>query len=107
MKTILMASKNLASRNENPYRVIVGHININSMKSKYESLVKYVDNNLDILMLSETKIDDTFPESQFLIESFSVPYRLDQTAKGRGILLYIRQNIPSKYLQKNHSERII
>ena len=77
------------------------------MKSKSESLVKYVDNNLDIFMLSETKIDDTFPESQFLIESFSVPYRLDQTGKGRGILLYIRQDIPSKYLQKNHSERII
>ena len=32
-------------------------------------------------MVSETKIDDTFPESQFLIEGFSTPYRLDRTAK--------------------------
>ena len=36
-------------------------------------------------MVSETKIDDTFPESQFLIEGFSTPYRLDRTAKGGGI----------------------
>ena len=68
-------------RNENPYRVIIGHININSIINKFESLVKYVKNNLDILMVSETKIDATFPESQFLMEGFSTPYRLDRTAK--------------------------
>ena len=87
-------------RNENPFRVIIGHININSIRNKFEPLVKYVGNNLDILMVSETKIDDTFPESQFLIEGFSTPYRLDRTAKGGGILLYIRQDIPSKYIKK-------
>ena len=87
-------------RNENPFRVIIGHININSIRNKFEPLVKYVGNNLDILMVSETKIDDTFPESQFLIEGFSTPYRLDRTAKGGGILVYIRQDIPSKYIKK-------
>ena len=47
-------------RNENPFRVIIGHITINSIRNKFEPLVKYVGNNLDILMVSETKIDDTF-----------------------------------------------
>ena len=65
-----------------------------------ESPVKYVGNNLDILMVSETKIDYVFPGSQFLIEAFSTPYRLDRTAKGGGILLYIRQGILSKYFKK-------
>ena len=51
-------------------------------------------------MVSETKINDTFPESQHLIEGYSTSYRLDQTAKGGGILLYIRQDIPSRYLKK-------
>ena len=46
-------------------------------------------------MVSETKIDDTFPQSQFLMEGFSKPYRLDRTGKGGGILPYIRQDIPS------------
>ena len=80
---------------------IIGHININAIRNKFESLVKYVGNNLDILLVSQTKIDDTFPETQFLKEGFSTTYRLDRTAKGGEILLYIRQNIPSKYLKKN------
>ena len=87
-------------RQENRYRVIIGHININSIRNKFESSVKYVDNNLEILMISEKKIGDTFPESQFLIQGFSTPYRLDRTARGGGILLYIRRDIPSKILKK-------
>ena len=79
-------------RNQNPCRVIIGHININSKRNKFQSLVKYVGNNLHIDMVSATKLDDTFPESQFLIENFPTPHRLDGTAKSRGILLYIKQN---------------
>ena len=87
-------------RNQNPYRVIIGHINKHSIRNKFESLVKYVRNNLDILMVSKTKINDTFPQSQFLIDGFLKPYRLDRTAKGGGIWLYIREDMPSKYLKK-------
>ena len=43
-------------------------------------------------MISETKTDDTFPDSQFLIKGFLLPYRLDRTAKGGGIL-YISEII--------------
>ena len=86
---------------QNPFRVIIGHININSIRNKFEPLVSFINNNLDILMISETKIDDTFPDSQFLIEGFSVPYRLDRTAKEGGILLYIREDIPSKRIKKS------
>ena len=42
------------------------------------SVVQYVD----ILMLSETKLDSTFPSIQFLINGFSVPHRLDWNSKG-------------------------
>ena len=76
------------------------HLNINSIRNKFESLVTFVGNNLDILMISETKIDDTFPESQFLIEGFSKPFRLDRTAKSGGILLYIREDIPCRCIKK-------
>ena len=53
------------------------------------SVAQYVD----ILMLSETKLDSTFPSIQFLINGFSVPHRLDQNSKGGGILLYVRDKI--------------
>ena len=59
-------------RNQNPFRVIIGHININYIRNKFQPLVSFI-NNLDILLISETKIDDTFPDSQFLIKDFSVP----------------------------------
>ena len=51
-------------------------------------------------MVSETKIDDLFPESQLLIEDFSTPYRLDRSAKSGGILLCIKEDVPSRYLKK-------
>ena len=41
------------------------------------SVVQYVD----ILVLSETKLDSTFPSIQFLINGFSVPHRLDRNSK--------------------------
>ena len=51
-------------------------------------------------MVSETKIDDTFPESQFLIKGFSKPFRLDRAAKSGEILLYIREGIPCRYIKQ-------
>ena len=45
-------------------------------------------------MISEAKIDDTFPHSQFLIKGFSTSYRLDRDSNCDGILLYGREDIP-------------
>ena len=44
-------------------------------------------------MLSETKLDDTFPTSQFLMQGYSTHFRKDRTSKGGGILLYIREDV--------------
>ena len=45
-------------------------------------------------MISETKIDESFPNGNFIIEDFSTPYRLDRDSKGGGVILYVRQDIP-------------
>ena len=42
-------------RNENPYRIIIGHINEKLVRNKLGSQVKYANNNIDKLMVSETK----------------------------------------------------
>ena len=42
---------------------------------------------LDILMISETKLDDSFPEAQFYIEGFRAPFRLDRNKHG-GVYYY-------------------
>ena len=77
----------------------MSYINKNLIKNRFESLVKYVGSNLAILMVSETKTDDTFREPQFSIEGFSTPHRFVWTAKDGGILLYIRADMPSKLLK--------
>ena len=52
-------------------------------------------------MLTETKLDETFITSSFLIDGFSLPFRLDRNRKGGGILIYVRGDIPSKLLTKH------
>ena len=47
-------------------------------------------------MVSETKLDESFPPGQFLLDGYSVPFRFDRDGNGSGILLYVREDIPSK-----------
>ena len=49
-------------------------------------------------MISETKLDPSFRNDQFHIHGFSEPYRFDKNGNGGGILLYIREDIPSKLI---------
>ena len=49
-------------------------------------------------MISESKLDDSFPDSQFLIEGFGKPFRLDRNRNGGGIMLFIRSDIPAKVI---------
>ena len=53
-------------------------------------------------MVTETKLDDSYPTSQFFIEGFCKPYRMDRNKHGGGILIYIREDIPSKQLSKHN-----
>ena len=48
-------------------RIILGHLNINSLRNKFESLQEQIIGNVDILLISETKLDNSFPNGQFLI----------------------------------------
>ena len=36
-----------------------------------------VNNNIDILIISETKLDSSFAKAQFQIHAFSEPYRFE------------------------------
>ena len=45
--------------------------------------------DIDILMITVIKLDDSFPVSQFEIDGFNTPFRLGRNKSGGGILLYI------------------
>ena len=38
-----------------------------------------IQGNIDVLLVSETKIDNSFPNGNFLIDGFSTPYRLNRS----------------------------
>ena len=54
--------------------------------------------NIDIFLISDTKLNDLFPLVQFEI-GFTTPYRYDRNDKGSDLLLYVREVIPSRSLQ--------
>ena len=70
-------------------------------------LQKEVCANLDILLLSETKLDNTFPSAQFPRDGFLKPYRPDRCSNGGGILLYMRDGFPSRLKLKEFLLRLI
>ena len=85
----------------NANKVIIGNLNINSIRNKFEQLKETVLKYIDILVVTETKLDETFLESLFLMDGFSKPYRLDRNKNGGGVMIFIRDTISSKILEKH------
>ena len=88
-------------RRKNMKNVIIGQLNINSLRNKFPSLVEIIHGNLDILVITETKLDHTFPEKQFLIPGYKKPFRRDRNRNGGGVMIYVREDIPCDILIKH------
>ena len=50
------------------------------------------------MLVSETKIGDSFPQGQFVIYGFSARYRLDRNCLGGGLMLFVREDISCNLL---------
>ena len=70
-------------------------MNRNSTRNKFEFLFTQMKANIDVLMTSETKIDNSYPIGIFVINDFSTPYRLNRVSNHGGVMLYVREDIPS------------
>ena len=57
-------------RKNNLNKVIFAHLNINSIRKKFDQVADSIEGNVVILMISESKIADSFPYSQFLLKSY-------------------------------------
>ena len=93
-----------------PKNLIIGHHNIYSVRNKFSSFQQTVLSKTDILLISETRSDNSFFDSQFFAEGFKM-YHKDRTKSGGGLLLYVNENIPGKiinsYKLKENSEIIL
>ena len=80
-------------RIEHRKECVISCLNINSLQNKFDEVRLWLaTNTFDILTIQETKIDSTFPSSQFHVEGFNF-YRRDRVKGGGGIVVYIRDNI--------------
>ena len=61
-------------RKGNLNRLVLAHININSIRSKFKILKEKVDNKSDVFF-----IVNTFPPRQLILEGFNSPNRLNGT----------------------------
>ena len=87
-------------RRKNLLRIIFAHLNINSLRNKFDAMVDQIKINVGILVTLETKLDEPSPESQFKIPGFTSPFRRERNEFGGGIMVFVREDIPSKVISK-------
>ena len=72
-----------------------GHLNINSLAGKYDEIHGLLtDGIFDVLALSETKLDPSFPDSQFQHPDYRMVRRDRQNGRGGGgLVVYLRTGL--------------
>ena len=70
------------------------------MRNRFDALIVQIKGNVDVLVISETKLNESFPEGQFKIPGLISPFRQDRNEFGGGIMVFVREDIPSKVISK-------
>ena len=96
--TNLSLSKDIGQiLSNNPSNLNFAYLNINSVRNKFENFKEIINGNVDIFTFAETKLDGSFPTSEFELGYYS-PFRLDIIKQSDGLLVYIRSSISSRQL---------
>ena len=85
-----------------PKDIILTYINVNSIRHNLNDIYALTAETVDVLCIAESKLDESLPESQFLLPGFHKPYRLDKTASSGGLLVYVRRSIASSLMNLHH-----
>ena len=64
--------------------VIIDLQNVNSLNNKFDDIQCIIPGNIDVMIFVETKLDDSFPTSQFSMDGFAKPFRKDRNEFGGG-----------------------
>ena len=55
-------------------KTIFAHLNIKSIRNKFDHLSHMIKGHIDVPTISESKLGNRFPDGQFLIERYSAPF---------------------------------
>ena len=72
--------------------LVFGHLNVNSVMNKFEALEFLIKDKFGVFLVSESKLDLSFPEDQSTIPGSKI-FRQDRDKYGGGLMFYINQNI--------------
>ena len=81
--------------------LIIGYLNINSLRNKLKDLrviLKYL--SLDYFVLNTTKLDESFPKTQFTLDGYEIRARRDRNKFGGGLIEYVRKGLICKKVVK-------
>ena len=90
--------KLLKSTSKNKNNIVISYLNVNSIRNKLDDVRNLILDNVDILCISESKLDSSFPIGQFSVPGFKQPVRLDVSDKSGGLLLFCRDYLPFRQL---------
>ena len=65
-----MSTKSIKAKH--PKNLFFGHLNVNSIRNKFVSIQELIKRTFDVFLISETKIDDSFPNAQSKIEGYKI-----------------------------------
>ena len=79
------------------HKILVAQVNINTIRNKFDPLMTAVAWNIDILLITETKTDSTFPVNYLIL--MTIIYPTDMTVIVTVLaLVYVRDNIRSRII---------
>ena len=89
---------------------LIGYLYINSLRNKIIDVRELIGRlQLDYFVISETKLDSSFPSAQFHIGDYEIRNRRDRNKSGGGLTEFVEKGIITKRpedLETNLSETI-
>ena len=95
-----MSEKNKGVCKRNLKHTLLGDLNINFIWNK----LNQIKGTVDIMVISETKCDETFPNGHFKVSGCALAFCLDCNQFGNGNMAFIREDIPYRLLSSNKSK---
>lgn len=91
----------IVQQRKKDYReILMMNLNVNSLQNKIEEVKILVEQfKAQVVFLTETKIDETYPDSQFAINNYHL-FRNDLVEGGGGLMAYFSSVLPSKHLKQ-------
>ena len=86
---------------------LLGYLNINSLRNKVTYLrIIFKGLSLDYFVLSETKLDESFPIAQFTLERYEIRSRKNRDKYGGGLIEFVKTGFICKTIPEYTSDKI-